>query len=76
MTNKFDELFLTEEEEKQNQLEKLEKRFILDTDTMLKKLALEATTALEMFKAKRESYLDYKKRADNNRSSQPKGKKN
>lgn len=58
----FEELFLTEEEEKKYQLEKLENQFILSEETMLSILRNRAVDTKVSANLARNSYLDYERR--------------
>lgn len=58
----FDELFLTKEEEKRYQLEKLEKHFILSKEDMLDMLRRKAVDTKISANLARDAYLDYKRR--------------
>jgi len=57
----FEELFLTEEEEKIYQLQKLEKRFILSEEEMLWELEKKKIEALDYFKRANKSFQNYKR---------------
>ena len=58
----FEELFLTEEEEKRYQLQKLEKNFILSQENMLSMLRKKAVDTKISADLARDSYLDYERR--------------
>jgi arginine repressor len=57
----FEELFLTKEEEKLYQLDKLEKSFILSQEEMLKRLKEDAIEKTEQAKLAQALYWNYKK---------------
>jgi len=56
---RFEELFLTKEEEKLYQLKKLEEKFILSTKDMLLKLKSDMINSFKLAKNYRESYFNY-----------------
>ena len=58
----FEELFLTKEEEKKYQLQKLEKEFILSQEDMLSMLRKKAVNTKISANLARDSYFDYERR--------------
>ena len=65
----FEELFLTDEEEKMYQLKKLEKRFILLEEDMLFELDKNRIEALDKFNVANKSFFYYKHHLSNSSSA-------